>query len=136
MSHGRLVGTFAQTLSGQAHTFVHSGGTCSRDLGPPLPVVVREHRDVRDELPRRAAIRRTLPYARHEHLRRAGAPYRDLQDAQHTFRGAVAAYLGAIILGLIFPLVGIVFYFAIAVVLVVPFKAVAQAVLGARRARR
>ncbi len=73
-------------------------------------------------------------YARHEHLRRAGTPDWDLQEAQHKFRFAVGAYAGAIVLGLLVPRAAIGFYFAIAVFLIVPFRAVAQAL--ARRPRK
>ena len=75
-------------------------------------------------------------YARHEHLRRAGTPDKDLQDAQQKFRVAVGVYAGAIALGLLFPLAAIVLYFAVAVFLVVPFRAVAQAVIRGRREQR
>ncbi len=75
-------------------------------------------------------------YARHEHLRRGGAPDRDLEEAQQKFRVTVAAYIGSIILGLLFPLAAIVLYFAIAVFLVVPFKAVARLIGKSRRERR
>jgi len=72
-------------------------------------------------------------YARHEHLRRAGTPDRDLQDAQQKFRVAVSLYVGAIALGLLFPIVAIVLYFGVAVFLVVPFHAVAQVLVRGRR---
>ena len=72
-------------------------------------------------------------YARHEHLRRAGAPDTDLQDTQRKFRVSVGVYVVAIALGLIFPHGAIVLYFAVAVFLVVPFRAVAQVALTGRR---
>lgn len=75
-------------------------------------------------------------YTQREHLRRAGTPDTDLQDAQRKFRVSASAYVGAIILGLFFPLAAIVLYFAIAVFLVVPFHAVAQAVARGRREKR
>ena len=67
-------------------------------------------------------------YARHAGLRRS-TPDSDLQDAQKKFRIVVAAYLGAIVLGLLFPRVAIVLYFVVAVFLVVPFHAVAHAMI-------
>ncbi len=75
-------------------------------------------------------------YARHEHLQRAGTPDVDLQDAQKKFRATIAAYVGAITLGLFFPRAAIVLYFAVAVFLVVPFRAVAQALAKGRQERR
>jgi uncharacterized membrane protein len=77
-----------------------------------------------------------VAYARHEHLRRGGAPDRDLAEAQQKFRVTVAAYTGSIILGLLFPLAAIVLYFAIAVFLVVPFKAVAELIVKNRGEQR
>ena len=74
--------------------------------------------------------------ARREHLRRAGTPDRDLQDAQRKFRVAVGVYVEAIALGLRFPFVAIVLYFAVAVFLVVPFHAVAQVVVRGQREKR
>ena len=68
-------------------------------------------------------------YAERERLRRAGAPDLDLQDAQDKMRVAVAVYLGAIALGLLLPFVAIVLYFAVAIFLVVPFRAVGQAIV-------
>ena len=66
-------------------------------------------------------------YARHEGLRPSSSPDRDLQEAQKKFRIVVGVYVGAIALGLLFPRVAIVLYFAAAVFLIVPFGAVAQA---------
>ena len=66
-------------------------------------------------------------YARHEGLRPSSSSDRDLQDAQKKFRIVVGVYLGAIALGLLFPRIAIVLYFAAAVFLIVPFGAVAQA---------
>ncbi len=57
----------------------------------------------------------------------------DLQDAQAKLRAAVLISLGAIALGLLFPTVAIVLYFAVAMFLVVPFHAVIAAVLNRPR---
>ena len=74
-------------------------------------------------------------YARHEHLRRSGTPDKDFQEAQQKFRLVVGVYLGAIALGLLFPRAAIVLYFAAAVFLVVPFRAVARVVVRRSRAK-
>ena len=72
-------------------------------------------------------------YARHEGMRRSSSPERDLQDAQQKFPIVVAAYLATIALGLLFPRAAIVLYFAVAVFLVVPFHAVAHALVRGPR---
>ena len=71
-------------------------------------------------------------YARHEGLRRS-TPDSDLEDAQKKFRVTVGAYVAAIALGLLVPRAAIVLYFAVAVFLVVPFRAVAQAIFRGRQ---
>jgi uncharacterized membrane protein len=69
-------------------------------------------------------------YVRREHLQRPGAVDPDLLDAHKKFRIAVGAYVVTIGLGLLVPIVAIVFYFAIAIFLIVPFAAVGRAVFG------
>jgi uncharacterized membrane protein len=68
-------------------------------------------------------------YSHRAGLRRAGTPDVDLQDAQSKLRGAVIVYVAAIALGLLFPTIAIILYFAVAVFLVVPFGAVAHTIL-------
>jgi len=73
-------------------------------------------------------------YVRRAHLRSPGVDDPDLQDARKKFRFAVGAYVTTIILALLVPLVAIVLYFAIALVMIVPFHAVTRAVFGKRSA--
>jgi uncharacterized membrane protein len=72
-------------------------------------------------------------YSRREHLRRPGVPDTDLQDAQRKFRLTAIVNVGAIALGLAFPIAAIVLYFALAVFFVVPFRAVANKTFRRRR---
>jgi TMEM175 potassium channel family protein len=69
-------------------------------------------------------------YAQHEHLRPPRADDPDLQDARTKFRFVVVGYGVTILLGLLLPTVAIVLYFALAVYLIVPFRAVARVIFG------
>jgi uncharacterized membrane protein len=73
-------------------------------------------------------------YVRREHLRLPGVGDPDLQEARKKFRFAVIAYVTTILLGLLVPLVAIILYFAIALVMIVPFHTVTRAVFGKRPA--
>ena len=72
-------------------------------------------------------------YARREHLREVGPDEPDAQEAHKKFRYVVVAYVVTIVIALIVPIVAIILYFAIAIFLVVPFRAVASALLRGRR---
>jgi uncharacterized membrane protein len=66
-------------------------------------------------------------HARRAHLFEKGAADEDLQDARSKASYVIVAYLVTIGLGMIFPLAAILIYFAIGVVLIIPFHAAAQA---------
>jgi hypothetical protein len=69
-------------------------------------------------------------YALSGSLRKRGVADPDLDDARKTFYYAIAGYLLAIVIGLVFPEFAILLYFAVAVFLFVPFRTVARAVSG------
>lgn len=69
-------------------------------------------------------------YVRRAHLRGPGVDDPDLQEARKKLRFAVGAYVVTITLAFLVPLVAIVLYFAIAVVMIVPFRTVARAFDG------
>ena len=66
----------------------------------------------------------------HEHLRQPRPDDPDLEDARTKFRFVVVGYGVTILLGLLLPTVAIVLYFALAVYLIVPFRAVARVIFG------
>ena len=72
-------------------------------------------------------------YARREHLREVGPDEPDAQEAHKKFRYVVVAYVVTIAIALIVPIVAIILYFAIAIFLVVPFRAVASELFRGRR---
>ena len=61
-------------------------------------------------------------YARHEHLYSHEQVDEDLQTDRRTVVPVVIAYLAAIGIGIAFPVVAVVLYFALGVFLVVPFR--------------
>jgi len=63
-------------------------------------------------------------YARRGGLRHPREDDPDYQEAHKKFRGAAIAYVVSIAIGFVVPLVSILAYFAIAIFLVVPFRAV------------
>jgi uncharacterized membrane protein len=69
-------------------------------------------------------------YARRGHLRKPGVADPDLDEARKKFYYAIAGYLLAIVIGLVFPEFAIILYFAVAVFLFVPLRTVARAILG------
>jgi uncharacterized membrane protein len=69
-------------------------------------------------------------YTRREHLLLAGVPDPDLRDQRRKFRYVVVAYLITILLAVAVPAVAVAFYFAIAIFLVVPFRAVFRVLSG------
>ncbi len=69
-------------------------------------------------------------YTRHEHLLMPGADDPDMQEEHRKFRFVVAGYAFTIVVSLLLPIVAIGLYFVIAIALVVPFRAVVQAVSG------
>jgi uncharacterized membrane protein len=71
-------------------------------------------------------------YVRRAHLRSPGVHDPDLEEARKKFRFAVAAYLVAILLSVLLPIVAIVLYFAIALVMIVPFRTVAREISRGR----
>ncbi len=71
-------------------------------------------------------------YARREHLQRPGADDPDLRGAHEKFRIALGGYVVTICLSLVVPKAAIVLYFAIAIYLIVPFRAVAREAFGKR----
>jgi len=72
-------------------------------------------------------------YSRQEHLREPGPDEPDAVEAHKKFRYVVAAYVVTILLALVVPKMTIIFYFAIAIVLVVPFRSSAREVFKGRR---
>jgi uncharacterized membrane protein len=72
-------------------------------------------------------------YSRRGHVHSPGADDPDLEEARKKFRFAVAAYLVTILLSVLVPIVAIVLYFAIAVVMIVPFRTVARAIISRGR---
>ena len=71
-------------------------------------------------------------YVRRAHLRAPGVDDPDLQEARKKYLFAVVGYVVTIALSLVVPLVAIFLYFAIAVVLMVPFHTVTRAIFGRR----
>jgi uncharacterized membrane protein len=69
-------------------------------------------------------------YTRREHLLLAGVADPDLRDQRRKFRYVVVAYLITILLAVAVPAVAVAFYFAIAIFLVVPFRAVFRVLSG------
>jgi uncharacterized membrane protein len=69
-------------------------------------------------------------YTRREHLLLAGVPDPDLRDQRRKFRYVVVAYLITILLAVAVPAVAVACYFAIAIFLVVPFRAVFRVLSG------
>ncbi len=65
-------------------------------------------------------------YVRRAHLRSPGVEDPDLEEARRKLRFAVVAYLVTILLSFLVPIVAIMLYFAIAVVMIVPFRIVAR----------
>lgn len=63
-------------------------------------------------------------YVRRAHLRGPGVDNPDLLEARKKFRFAVVGYVITIFLSLLIPMVAIGLYFAISVVMIVPFRAV------------
>ena len=61
-------------------------------------------------------------YARHEHLYEGGAPDAELQTQRRDIWPTVAAYVIAIIVGLVLPTLAVALYFALAVFLVLPWR--------------
>jgi uncharacterized membrane protein len=68
-----------------------------------------------------------IAYSRGEHLQRPGADDADMRDTRRKLPFVLVAYCITIILSLFVPVAGVVIYFAVAVYLVVPFRAVARA---------
>ena len=71
-------------------------------------------------------------YVRRAHLRSPGVDDPDLEEAHRKFRFAVVAYLVTILLSFLVPFAAIVLYFAIAVVMIVPFRTVAREISKGR----
>jgi uncharacterized membrane protein len=71
-------------------------------------------------------------YAQRTHLRRPGADDADMEEARKKFRYAVIGYVITILLSLVAPTAAVVIYLAIAVFLVVPFRAVVHELRGRR----
>jgi uncharacterized membrane protein len=71
-------------------------------------------------------------YSRHEHLRLEGADDPDLRDERRKFWYVVGGYALAIPIAVVLPTLSVTLYFAIAVYLVVPFRAVAALLAGRR----
>jgi len=71
-----------------------------------------------------------VSYTRREHLRQERADDPDLREARKKTGIALVGYGVAIVVGLLAPPVAIAFYFALAVFLVVPFRAVARELFG------
>jgi uncharacterized membrane protein len=71
-------------------------------------------------------------YVRRAHLRAPGVEDPDLTEARKKFRVAVGGYVVTILLSLVVPIAAICLYFAISIFLMVPFRAVAQALFGSR----
>ncbi len=77
-----------------------------------------------------------VSYTRREHLRRVRADDPDLQEARKKTGIVLIGYGVAIVVGLLAPPVAIALYFALAVFLVVPFRAAARELFGRRSASR
>ena len=75
-------------------------------------------------------------YALGRSLRKPGAADPDLTEARKKFYYAIAAYVLAIVIGLVVPELAIFLYFAVAVFLFVPFRTVARAISGRGNERR
>jgi uncharacterized membrane protein len=69
-------------------------------------------------------------YARRRQLMRPGVEDPDLTDERRKFRYVVAGYAITILIALAFPAAAVALYLAIAVFLVVPFRAVGQLLTG------
>jgi uncharacterized membrane protein len=69
-------------------------------------------------------------YARREHLYARGEPDEELQTERTELWPILAAYVLAILIGLVAPIVSVVLYFALAVFLVVPFRDVRRLLFG------
>jgi len=67
-----------------------------------------------------------VSYSRREHLRQERVDDPDLREARRKSGVTLVGYAVTILVGLLLPIVAIVFYFALAVFLVVPFKTVAR----------
>jgi len=77
-----------------------------------------------------------VSYTRREHLRQVRADDPDLREARKKTGIVLVGYGVAIVVGLLAPPVAIAFYFALAVFLVVPFRAVARELFGGSSAPR
>jgi len=71
-----------------------------------------------------------VSYTHREHLRQVRADDPDLREARKKTGIVLVGYGVAIVVGLVAPPVAIAFYFALAVFLVVPFRAVAREIFG------
>jgi uncharacterized membrane protein len=71
-------------------------------------------------------------YSRARHLRTADREDADMVETGRKFRLVVAGYVATILLGLLFPIVAVIIYLAIAVFLFVPFRAVLRELSGGR----
>jgi len=69
-------------------------------------------------------------YARREHLLIAGADDADLRDERKKFVYVAIGYIITIALGILVPLAAVAIYFALAIFLVVPFRALGQVFSG------
>jgi len=69
-------------------------------------------------------------YARREHLLIPGADDADLHDERKKFVFVATGYSITILLGILAPLAAVGLYFALAIVLVVPFRSVGQLLAG------
>jgi uncharacterized membrane protein len=69
-------------------------------------------------------------YSRREHLRLAGDDDPDLRDERSKFRYVAVGYVVTIGIAVVLPVVSVALYCAIAVYLVVPFRAVGQLLAG------
>ncbi len=65
-------------------------------------------------------------YARREHLYKAQGEGTELQREEREFLPVIVVYVIAILIGLVLPLVSVALYFAIAVFMVVPFRAISR----------
>ncbi len=72
-------------------------------------------------------------YTRREHLLISGVADPDLDEERRKFRFVVAGYTITIVIGVVLPVAAIALYFGIAVVLVVPYRAVARVASGLHR---
>jgi len=73
-------------------------------------------------------------YARREHLRAPGPDDPGAREIQRKYIVTVVAYLLTIAIALVAPIVAIIFYFMIAVFIIVPFQAIGRELF--RRPRR